>query len=1003
MKIMSDPKNTPVGTDRGKVTYVNPRRTSPENSITLRHHRLAHEASKQFAPTEIPNAHSSLKPNVKSPRRYSSGESHETGRSDPRRWFDQFNTNAVANTNAMDMDPPFYQKETDSSNEELHAMPTQSPAYRHVQSRGPVFRPGLTQNSSSTGDFRSVIDDLTIENKRLREELRKYKQMGPDSLKRDKLFEVKVHGLPSAQKRALEAALRDFTTHLEESSTAASKSRKKSSGKSKEGNSSASKHPSSSSGSNSRPVDSAYASGSTGLNSSSQSLLPGSSKAARIRNNENVENYLRDIPEGLWPRHGIMPEKDKKKLVVRRLEHLFTGKVGNTVQQAQYPSQPQPIVEDIEMGGVDSQELTPQGAAREATIRPRDKLARKTSHSRDTTTGSNTQSQSLERSHGDQTNSNSRDNSRDNASGSGSGHGSGSGGRSGNANTSPPTVEPAPEQRPTRPRDLDPDRKQVPSENMDYIRHLGLVAPESQSRFSARDVSPDADGWVYLNLLCNLAQLHILNVTPDFIRTAVTEKSTKFQLSPDGRKIRWRGGDEGTKFASDSSGTSSLRRQSSEDTDGSNDQDQRKKRKIQPAENDVITQKGSKFSLGVQDSNSSETFHYKPMFVHHQTSSSEEQPSAGDETGSSFGIDESNLGAVSRWNQSGVSTGVAQPPRKRRRDGAIIYYSGAPFCTDLSGDLGEVSPDTYGMTSSLCQQYNLVQRPYLTRTTSGSSIPYKPLSDFESYAAANDLDALDTPDMTSGETDDDDIEADFPWSNLNQQAFLTNFEASGLGGISPDDHFVVVVSTKRPKVATFDSDDDDDSSEDEMVTAMKRRSLERSSQDTTDSKTTTDTITGKLNSLSTESPVPIIAAKSRAPTAEIEYLHAKIRRLPPVPLPPPAFYCPSSGSDSDDEDSMDDEAYVSSERSVLSKRPMVEGSPGSDKELSGNDEEDEDSDEKLDFGSHNNLLYPGNRRLSGLEVGQESKMLPIPKVATGSSLATAGDAASGYNSSMEDA
>ncbi|KAI0143650.1 frequency clock protein [Xylariaceae sp. FL1272] len=1001
---MSDPKNTPVGTDRGKITYVNPRRTSPENSITLRHHRLAHEASKRFSPAVIPNAHPS-KHNVKSPRRNSSGESNKTGRSDPKKWFDQSNTNAVAHANAMDIDPPFYQKETDSSNEELHPIPTQSPAYRYVQGRGPVFRPGVTQ-SSSTGDYRSVIDDLTIENKRLREELRKYKHMGPDSLRRDKLFEVKVHGLPNAQKRALEAALRDFTTHLEESSTVASKSRKKSSGKSKEGDSSASKHASSSSGSNSRPVDSAYASGSTGFNTSSKPLLPGNTKAARIRNNENVENYLRDIPEGLWPRHGIMPEKDKKKLVVRRLEHLFTGKVGNTVQQAQYPTQPQPIVEDIEMESTNPPEPTVQEAAREATIRPRDKLARKTSHSRDTTTGSNTQSQSLERSHGDQTNSNSRDN--DNVSGSGSRHGSGSGGRSGNASTSPPTLEPAPEQRPTRPRDLDPDRKQFPSENMDYIRHLGLAAPEVQSRFSARDVSPDAEGWVYLNLLCNLAQLHILNVTPDFIRNAVTEKSTKFQLSPDGRKIRWRGGDEGTKFASDSSGTSSLRQQSSEDTDGSNDQDQRKKRKTRPAENDVTTQKGSKFSLGVQESNSSESFHYKPMFVHHQTSSSDELPSAGDETGSSFGLEESNLGAISRWDQSGVSTGLSQPPRKRRRDGAIIYYSGAPFCTDLSGDLGEVSPDTYGMTSSLCQpdprQYNLVQRPYPTRTTSGSSIPYKPLSEFNAYAAANDLDALDTPEMTSGETDDDDVEADFPWSDLNQQAFLTNLEASGLGGISPDDHFVVVVSTKRPKVATSESDDDDDSSEDEMVTAIKRRSLGRSSQDTTDSKTTTDTIVGKLNLLSTESPVPVIASKSPAPTVEIEYLHAKIRRLPPVPLPPPAFYCPSSGSDSDDEDSMDDEAYVSSERSVLSKRPMVEGSPGSDnRELSGNDEEDEDSEQELDFGSHDSLMYPGERGLSGLKVGEESKMLPMAHVATGSSVATAGGAASGYNSSMEDA
>ncbi|KAJ8106586.1 hypothetical protein ONZ43_g7018 [Nemania bipapillata] len=266
----------------------------------------------------------------------------------------------------------------------------------------------------------------------------------------------------------------------------------------------------------------------------------------------------------------------------------------------------------------------------------------------------------------------------------------------------------ASEQRPTRPRDLDPDRKQVPADNMEYIRHLGIVAPNSEPHFSARDVSPDAEGWVYLNLLGNLAQLHILNVTPDFIRRAVSEKSTKFQLSPDGRKIRWRGGDEGTRFTSDS-GSKSQGDQSSDDTDGSNEHGQRKK------------QKGSKFNPGVQDSNSSQSFHYKPLFVHHAASSRGEQQSGAYDSSSSNGqSEESNLGQYSKWDQSGVSTSQSQ--RKRRRDGAIIYYSGAPFCTDLSGDYGEVSPDTYDMTSSGNQPMqedsvylHLVHRPYISR------------------------------------------------------------------------------------------------------------------------------------------------------------------------------------------------------------------------------------------------------------------------------------------------
>jgi len=330
----------PVDPTSPVVTYNrNPRRTSPENSITLRHHRLAQEASRLNqqalrrrttpAPPNIPAVKVSQ---PKSPRRGSSGESNTTGLSDPRKWFNGANANRSGNidTSAMDVDPPFYQRETDSSNEDFsngHLVPSQSPAYRFVQNRPGTLKAGFTQ-SSSADDYRSVIDDLTIENKRLREELKRYKQMGPDNLRREKLFEVKVHGLPSQKRRELEATLRDFTQSLDGSSIGTPKRSKKSFSKSKHVSSGVSKHPSSSSGSNTRPVDSAYAS----MSGPSSTGLSGTNKATSgsgdlRRSNQKIENYLRDIPEGLWPRANVLTEKDKKKLVVRRLEHLFTGQM----------------------------------------------------------------------------------------------------------------------------------------------------------------------------------------------------------------------------------------------------------------------------------------------------------------------------------------------------------------------------------------------------------------------------------------------------------------------------------------------------------------------------------------------------------------------------------------------------------------------------------------------------------------------------------------------------
>lgn len=841
--------------------------------------------------------------------------------------------------------------------------------------------------------------------------------MGPDSLRGDKLFEVKVHGLSSRRKRELEAALRDFTTNLDGSTPGGSPNRKKILGKSKN-----SKHASSSSGSNSRPVDSAYASMSTGPSSSVLSL-PGQAKAARQRSNQNIEDYLRDIPEGLWPRAAVMTEKDKKKLVVKRLEHLFTGKMGDPAERVHLPLVPEPIAEDVQMEGSDDRAIRLSDTTREAQIRPRNSQ-QKESSSRDNGSGSASHSHSHSNSHSNADQADLRD--AGNGSGSGSGHmgaGGSSGGSGGSGNnTSPYQAMLPPEQRPTRPRDLDPDRQQVPSENMDYIRHLGLVAPESKRHYSARDVSPDAEGWVYLNLLCNLAQLHILNVTPAFIRSAVSEKSTKFQLSPDGRKIRWRGGVEGTKFSSDS-GSMSQRIQSSDDTDESNananDQSQRKKQKTQASGNDVTAQKPSKFGLGVRDSNSSESFHYKPLFVHHQTSSSDEQPSGGDETGSSYGPpEESNLGMNSRWGQSGVS-GVSQ--RKRRRDGAIIYYSGAPFCTDLSGDFGagdgegegggegheneetsETSPATYDMTSSdqptITSQGPVsltVARPQFSRSTSGSLLPYRPLSirkkpdnldKLDRRETPVDLDdTADLPELTTSDDTEDDIDADFIWSDARQHASLLNLEASGLGGVYPDDHFVLVVSTRRPKHVF---DEDSNVSEDDGETLP-----------TTSSKVTTSSIIKKLAAMSTSSPCPVHMSSPVSYAVQIEYVAGKLRRLPPVPLPPPGFYCAASDSEYDDDDgeSGDD----SSSESLMSRRAIVEEDPSSDIDLSGNDEEDEHSDD-----AH---AYDTSGSISPDNIPAVSEMIPgrgeqsgLSKNTTGSSAATAGGAPSGYNTSTEE-
>ncbi|RFU80086.1 frequency clock [Trichoderma arundinaceum] len=979
-----------------------PRRTSPENSVTLQHHKLARDASLRASRGSVPPNQSNDGASS-SPRRNSSGESHETGQSDAKKWFNQSNQNPTAtfDNSAMDVDPPFFQKESDSSNEDK--------PYQYPPAAPPILS---NARSSSADDYRSVIDDLTVEIQKLKEELKRYKQRGPDMLRKDKLFEIKIHGLPKRKKRELEATLREFTASLGDSpETSSSQHNKKSSRHttrdrmySGSGSMSMSKHASSSSGSHTRPVDSAYASMSIGAGSSGTSLNRPQGGSRFKTNEQKVENYLRDIPEGLYPRFVSMTEKEKKKLVVRRLEQIFTGKIAGRQARRNQPDQKSavPIAPTTQGApGIPSpqrsslvQKLKPTPnpntapePVREARILPQEHQSGHTgkkSRSQDMGSASN--------SNGDQTESG------------GNGNGSGSG-----TNTSPP-MPPPPEQRPTRPRDLDPDRVQIPSENMEYLRHLGLVPPElipTPPERPSDDVHPDADGWVYLNLLCNMAQLHIMNVTPDFVRNAVVDMSAKFQLSQDGRKIRWRGGMDGTRFSSDSSGDNSQRSPETDDTENTKGE-HRKRQKTGRSTGDSGSSGNNLSKFGPQVSATSESFHYKPLFIHQQ--SPNEQSSMEDGTLSSFGpIEESN--ADSRWGQSGSN---ASNRRKRRRDGAIIYYSGAPFCTDLSGDPGDISPTTYMLSSGREQPEPKVQfvRPLPFRSGSGSSVTRRPLSD--AYLGLGsipktEVDAgAEAPElMTDSGDDSSELNMELPWSDGQQILEIHPLEACGLGGVLPEDHFMVVVTTRRPKI---DAQTNQPNAGQRML-----------------SEEVTDNIINRLATMSTSSPRPFVhrlPTQSDASKLGIEYLSGRIRRLEPVPLPPPAIFFPPFSADSWSEDGFgsdgDDEFNSSEEFMSRRANPHLSDDYPDGVDLSSGDEDGEEPDDDIDMARNEDQesglddvsqqglgRFPRGSRASteavpGTLRGRSNSANAEAVLRTGgSSAATAGGVESGYSNSSE--
>jgi hypothetical protein len=116
-------------------------------------------------------------------------------------------------------DPPFYLHGQRSSDMDSACAVPSDPT---PQSLSNVCHPSLPlqmESSDSTSEeFRGVIDDLTVKNKKLREKLKKYENLHCSHLQEEKLFEVRVHGLPVQRKLELEQLLRGFAASLEEPS-----------------------------------------------------------------------------------------------------------------------------------------------------------------------------------------------------------------------------------------------------------------------------------------------------------------------------------------------------------------------------------------------------------------------------------------------------------------------------------------------------------------------------------------------------------------------------------------------------------------------------------------------------------------------------------------------------------------------------------------------------------------------------------------------------------------
>jgi hypothetical protein len=855
-----------------------------------------------------------------------------------------------------------------------------------------------------------VIDDLTVENRKLKEKLRMYEAAYSTHLEKDMLFEVKIHGLPAKKKRELEETLRSFAASIDSSSDPSAKVSPR------DKNYHTSSKNTSLSSSISRPIDSAYASmsnsGPTSTSTLNRIVADRELQNQQSNKEQKIQSFLHNIPEGLLPKHSmVMTERQKKKIVVRRLEQLFTGQRGYTVGDHSQPLQQQEVSESAAMADrAASFTRSSAEGVREAHILPYEmevdskrpvKLADDLSH---------------------ETND--------------------SGERSDSAAGRSPDFPL--EQRPTRPLDLDPDRAQIPSDNVEYLVHLGLSAPSFESGISG-DVGADGDGWMYLNLLINMAQLHIINVTPDFVRSAVADVSDKFQLSRDGRKVRWRGGTDGTRFSSDSGG-SSAKNGSPVDSD-SLDETDRKRRKIDvgrfgSARVDISDRKSA--SKSAQHN----PLHYEPLF-HHRKASSEDLTSHGEsESTHAFGnghADESGTGRVSRVPhlQSRGTHSTSGGRVRRRTDGPIVFYSGLQFCTDLSGDRGNITTPLHGTavgkdgygnpTRDVLGSTSTSGALNISRTPSGSLLAFRPFKDY-----SKGPESLQTNEARSKTPDllvDEDCDLDLPpeWTSCSAPSnFPMSFDASGLGGTQPADHFAVRVETRRTildnhtkaKLSKFSAPGPGSR---KFLHTIPKSALEMFQN--SGRANSEDMITSGLASLSASSPAKGFQAEDLPVQTEI--VSAQFYRLQPSALPPPlGYYAELSSSDSDT-DGYSNSSYsgfshlrgqksfvTMSYNSMLNTRPKSlpaqdtgqkeqDSSEMQDDEDEDDedDDDDDDSDESIDMLASAREVDPQTvaAREEEFEMQAARRLMALPAeslaaaVHSGSGLSSLGSESSGDN------
>jgi hypothetical protein len=439
------------------------------------------------------------------------------GNSNVDRWFEQhdaedqkYNTSSVgSNPHIFPNDVPSSEASSALQKIELR-QDTGVDSHHSLQARAGLLQ--LRTDAISTEAFRSIVDDLTIEIKTLKRKLESHDDIHNQDSGNEKLFELRVFSLKADKKRELEGILHRFVGGLSDRRSVefAPNNRGVILPDAKP-------HGAACSQVSTLDVGSARASVSTSVHSFPQPASDGTHvnipQTDRVKA-PNIHSNTKHTDECMQPRENLaaMTMHAKRKCVVYRLEQLFAGQDVLTgprppaLQQQQCTSHGTTRAEHSAILAWDQQTIS-------SGLHKVSALNNETKDSVNATTPDQLEALRHE-AVGDQMS-----------------------GRAAQRHYTGHHFDSTPEtKRPTGQLSLDPDHSQLIAENIRYIHHLG---------FSPNDLKIDGPPgeeyeWIYLNILVNMAQLHTLNVTHDFIRKAISELSGHYIISKDGRKVRWK-------------------------------------------------------------------------------------------------------------------------------------------------------------------------------------------------------------------------------------------------------------------------------------------------------------------------------------------------------------------------------------------------------------------------------------------------------------------------------